>query len=202
VKRSDCLEQLALLVNPDMLTVTSLSTNTPVWSQLTTAGANFLGVNMGLCVPFAAGLSVAFPRRTVLAIDSDGSLMVDPGALITVADAKPANLVILVFDNQAYARMGPTATSRVADLEKIAQGSGIRKTRTIRSLEEFGPAVTEALDGAGPTFLVAKVEAETARVYGDPRRTYGRAMREVFVDSVLRFPDHWGKRQGSPAAPS
>lgn len=207
MKRSECLPLLVPLVTAEMLTTTSLSTNTALWSGMSKAGANFFGLNMGLCVPFAMGLCLAFPQRQVLAIDSDGSLMVDPGSLITAADNKLTNLAILVFDNGAYARMGPTATTRGTDLEKMAQGAGISLTRTIQTLDEFTDAMSTVLKSPGPSFVLAKIEAETVRVHGEPRRVYGRNMREIFVDNTRAFPDYWLKRYtppqpgGSPSTP-
>lgn len=196
LNRFNCLDLLASsFIKEDMLVVSSLSTNTSVFASLREGGAGFYGLNMGLCTPFALGLSLAFPQRKVIALDSDGSLMVDASCLITVADASPANLVIIVFDNQAYARMGPTATARAADLEKIAQGAGIRSTVTVRTEDAFAGAVSGALSRPGPSFLVAKVEAETVRARPtNRRRANGRSMREIFVDAVSRFPDYrgWG----------
>jgi sulfopyruvate decarboxylase subunit beta len=197
VKRYDCLKLLAPMVDPHMLTVTSLSSNTAMWSALRTEGANFFGCNMGLCLPFALGLTAAFPKRKVIALDSDGSLMIDSSSLITVADVNPPNLVAIVFDNSSYARMGSTFTARRTDLEKIAQGAGIKNTGTVRSYEEFSASVKRALETTGPTFLVVKVEPDRERVHGDAHRTYGRAMREWFMDAVRHHPDYIGAAKKS-----
>ncbi len=193
VKRYDCLKYLASSIDEHAVVATSLSSNARIMVSLRHDGANFYGWNMGLCVPFALGLSVSFPQRKVIALDSDGSLMIDTSSLITVADVNPPNLMILVLDNESYARMGPTATARKADLEKIAQGAGIKKTGTLRSLEELG-AVKQALVDSGPSFFVVKVEAETEQIKCDHRRTYSRAMKEHFVDTVLQYPDYGGKK--------
>jgi len=94
----------------------------------------------------------------------------------------PPNFVAIVMDNGSYARMGSTFTTRKTDLEKIAQGAGIANTATVRSEE-----------ASGPHFIVAKVEPDTVRVKGDPHRTYGRFMRECFVDAVRRHRDYRGR---------
>jgi len=195
MKRLDCLKLLAPIVDEHMLTVTSLSSNTAFWSDLRREGANFFGCNMGLCIPFALGLTAAFPKRKVIALDSDGSLMVDSSSLIPVADFNPLNFVVLVFDNGSYARMGTTFTTRRTDLEKIAQGAGIANTATVQSEEALFAAVQQALETNGPHFIVAKVEPDRVRVKGDPHRTYGRFMRECFVDAVRRHPDYQQARK-------
>ena len=183
MKRYDCLDRLASLAEEQVITVTSLSANAGMWNTLRFQGANFIGCNMGLCVPFALGLSMARPERKVIALDSDGSFMLDPGSLFVVADVHPPNLTILVFDNQHYRGMSETATARYADLEKVAQGAGIRKTGTISTLEEFGNIIKPALDGPGPYFYVLKVEPDRQGGRGEPY-AHGRAMKEQFIDRL------------------
>ena len=194
MKRFDCLKMLASLVDEHMLAVTSLSTNTPFWFNVRPQGPNFFALNMGLCLPFALGLTVAFPKRKVIAIDSDGSLMNDSSSLITVADVNPANLVAFVMDNGSYARMGSTFTTRKTDLAKMAQGAGIANASTVRTLEEFSTAAKQAMESTGPTLVVAKVERDAERVSADRSRTSGRPMREWFMDAVRRHPDYQGRR--------
>ncbi len=200
--RAECLKLLAEeYITDEMLVATSLSTNTSVFASLRKGGPGFYGLNMGLCTGFALGLSLAFPNRKVIALDSDGSMMEDTSVFITIADVNPKNLVVIVFDNEAYARMGPTATARVANLEQMAQGAGIETTRTVRTIEDFKSAVGTALKGDGPTVLVAKVATETVRAHAtNPRRTYGRAMREAFVDAVMALPDYRGPDASKAAA--
>ena len=194
MKRFDCLKILASLVDEHMLAVTSLSTNTPFWFNVRPQGPNFFALNMGLCLPFALGLSVAFPKRKIIAIDSDGSLMNDSSSLITVADVNPANLVAFVMDNGSYAFMGATFTTRKTDLAKMAQGAGIANTGTVTTLEEFTAAAKQAMENVGPTLIVAKVERDPGRVSADRSRTSGRPMREWFMDAVRRHPDYQGGR--------
>jgi len=194
VKRFDCLKILASLVDEHMLAVTSLSTNTPFWFNVRPQGPNFFALNMGLCLPFALGLSVAFPKRKIVSIDSDGSLMNDSSSLITVADVNPPNLAAFVMDNGSYAFMGSTFTTRKTDLAKMAQGAGIANTGTVTTLEEFSAAAKQAMENVGPSLIVAKVEQDPGRVSADRSRTSGRPMREWFMDAVRRHPDYQGRR--------
>ena len=194
MKRFDCLKILASLVDEHMLAVTSLSTNTPFWFNVRPQGPNFFALNMGLCLPFALGLSVAFPKRKIVSIDSDGSLMNDSSSLITVADVNPPNLVAFVMDNGSYAFMGSTFTTRKTDLAKMAQGAGIANTGTVTTLEEFSAAAKQAMENVGPSLIVAKVEQDPGRVSADRSRTSGRPMREWFMDAVRRHPDYQGRR--------
>ncbi|HLH25732.1 MAG TPA: thiamine pyrophosphate-dependent enzyme [Chloroflexota bacterium] len=200
MRRLDCLQILAACLDEQALSVTSLSSNANMWRSLWQRGPAFLGMNMGLCLPFAAGLSVAFPERKVIALDSDGGLMVDPSSLILLAAVNPPNLVAIVFDNQAYAVMGPTATREVTDLEKMAQGAGIRRTATVRTLDEFREVVTEAVAGNKLCFVVARVETEQERFQSAFGRMSERGMKEAFVQALARLPDYQGGAYAAPPA--
>lgn len=193
MKHSDCMQLLANSLGDDVLTVTNLTTNARMWSALRGERPSFYGLQMGLCLPFAVGLSLAFPQRQVVAIDGDGSLIIETSSLITAAEVSPPNLVAVVFDNGNYSQMGQTATSRGTDLAKMAEGAGIQRTATVHTLDEFGSAVQEALAGSAFTFLVAKVEVTREIPFrGDYIVRSERGMKEAFVDALRRLPDYRG----------
>jgi sulfopyruvate decarboxylase subunit beta len=196
VKRFDCLKLLASWLDEHALTVTSRGGNAREWAYLRPQGANFHSLNLVTCLPFSIGLSLAFPRRKVIAIDSDGSLLLDTSSLVTLADVNPRNLITLVFDTQAYANMGPTATARSADLEKMAQGAGVKKTATITSFENFTVAIKRALESDELSFFVMKSESGRARVKVDSRMIHGRPMLENFITAIRRDPDYEGSASG------
>jgi len=190
VSRFDCLKLLAGWLDEHAITVTARGPNAREWAYLRPGGANFHSLNLGMCLSFALGLSLAYPRRQVIALDSDGSLLLDTSTLVTVAAVRPANLLALVMDNQSYADMGPTATASHADLESMARGAGIQRTGTVRSEDDFTRLVQPALREKELGFFVVKAEPGKARVEVDSRRLHGRAMKEAFVEALLRHPDH------------
>ena len=195
MKHSECMQLLSSLIDENVLSVTNLSSNARMWSALRGERPSFYGLNMGLCLPFALGLCLAFPKRRVLAIDGDGSLIIETSSLITAADVNPSNLLAVVFDNGNYTQMGETATSRRTDLEKMAQGAGLQRTATVRTLEDFGREVKSALAGNAFTFLVAKVERDKEVPFaGNYLQRSERAMKESFVDALRRLPDYPGRR--------
>src|SRR5690242_8855154 len=65
----------------------------------------------GVVTPACRGLALAPPRRRGIAIDGDGSLLLNLGALTTVANAAPGRLIVLVFDKRRYASTGGLATA-------------------------------------------------------------------------------------------
>jgi len=77
VKHSACMKLLSDLIDGETLTITNLTTNARMWSALRGERPSFYGLNMGLCLPFAVGVALAFPKRRVVAIDGDGSLIIE-----------------------------------------------------------------------------------------------------------------------------
>lgn len=123
--------------------------------------------SMGLTSSIALGLALARPERRVVAIDGDGSLLMNLGSLATIGACQPANLVLVVMDNGEYATTGGQRafSAGTADLEAAARAMGLTATRTVRSAEGLAAAFEEARHQPGPWFLLAKVteSAPTAK---------------------------------------
>jgi thiamine pyrophosphate-dependent acetolactate synthase large subunit-like protein len=185
------MQLLSDLIDNESLIVTNLTTNARMWSALRGDRPSFYGLNMGLCLPFAVGLALAFPKRKVIALDGDGSLIIETSSLITAADVRPPNLVAVVFDNGNYTNMGKTATSRHTDLEIMAKGAGMQHTVTTRTLEDFGREAKAALARKEMGFIVAKVERDEKLPFaGNYIQRSERGMKESFVDALQRLPDY------------
>jgi sulfopyruvate decarboxylase subunit beta len=116
---------------------------------------------MGCAVGVGMGLALALPHRKVIVLDSDGSVLLSLFNLVTLGNLRPKNLVIYIFDNGVYSgsRISyPTATSGNTDLEAMAKGAGIKKSMTLRELDEFKNHGIAALDRDELSFFVCKVE--------------------------------------------
>ena len=66
--------------------------------------------SMGLAAPIALGVAIAQPRRQVFALEGDGSLLMQLGALGTIASVNPKNLAVFVWDNGSYQITGGQPT--------------------------------------------------------------------------------------------
>ncbi len=123
--------------------------------------------SMGLASSIGLGVALARPEMRVFVVDGDGSLLMNLGSLATIGWLKPRNLVVIVWDNAAYATTGgqDTATAHGADLEAAAAAMGITATATVRDERDLGAAIRRATADDGPWVIVAKVEesAPTAK---------------------------------------
>jgi thiamine pyrophosphate-dependent acetolactate synthase large subunit-like protein len=115
--------------------------------------------SMGLASSMGLGLAMAQPNRRVVVLDGDGSLLMNLGSLATIGWVKPANLIVIVWDNELYGTTGgqDTATAHGADLEAAAQSMKITATATARSAGELKQALARAGAQPGPWVIAAKV---------------------------------------------
>ena len=144
--------------------------------------------SMGLAVPIAFGVAIAQPQRHVIALEGDGSLLMQLGCLATVAMQAPKNLTIVVWDNGVYQITGgqPTASSSTADIVGIAHACGIANSAWAADEEDFERLVTQALNG-GPSLIAARIDDKpgVATTDRDPVRIRATFMQGLGVKRTL-----------------
>jgi thiamine pyrophosphate-dependent acetolactate synthase large subunit-like protein len=136
------------------------NTNFDLWMSGQRPQNFYMLGSMGLAIPIALGVALAQPQRHVVALEGDGSLLMQLGCLATVAVRAPKNLTIVVWDNGAYQITGsqPTATAAIADLVAIAQGSGIAKSAWAADEEDFDRLFAAAISEGGPSLIAARID--------------------------------------------
>jgi phosphonopyruvate decarboxylase len=146
----------------DFLIVSGLAGTSKDVAALTRDGAHAytMAGAMGGAAMIGLGLALARPDKRVLVVTGDGELLMNVGALATIAVMNPANLAILCVDNGHYGETGyqKSHTSLGVDLEKIASGSGIKATRTIRAEGELADGARLLREGNGAAFVVLRVK--------------------------------------------
>jgi sulfopyruvate decarboxylase subunit beta len=165
MKRFTCLQALADVVD-DALVVSSAGAMTLEWNSLRPSDGNFRVRTLGLCSSIALGIALGLPQRKVVALDGDGSLLMNLCSLPTIARMSPNNLLHIVFDNEVYEASGSkkTATGAGTDLVGMARAAGIKNARWANSQEEFAKAAAAALSGNELCFIGVKVSTERAEV--------------------------------------
>jgi thiamine pyrophosphate-dependent acetolactate synthase large subunit-like protein len=114
---------------------------------------------MGAAAMVGLGLALAQPKRRVLVITGDGEMLMGLGSLATIGAQKPANLAIVVIDNELYAETGmqPTHTARGVDLAGIAKAAGFAAADTVYSQQELERGIEALYGSSAPVFLDVKV---------------------------------------------
>ena len=146
--------------------------------------ANIYGPGVGLVCQVALGVALAIPERTVIALDGDGSLLLNLGILPVLADQKPKNLFFIVFDNGVYEAGGnvPTLASKGTKLEELARGAGIQAVAVQTGVQDFVTDLKAALSHDGLRFFVVKVKP--GRVAGAPKTISGMENKFRFMRYV------------------
>jgi thiamine pyrophosphate-dependent acetolactate synthase large subunit-like protein len=116
--------------------------------------------SMGLACPIALGVALAQPERGVVALEGDGSILMALGCLATIANAKPRNLTVIIWDNGIYQITGkqPTATAGLTDIVAVARGAGIAASEWVRDEAHFDKLLDRRFDDGGPILLAVKID--------------------------------------------
>jgi phosphonopyruvate decarboxylase len=146
----------------DFLFVTGLAGTSRDVAALTRDGAHVytMAGAMGGASMMGLGLALARPDRRVLVVTGDGELLMNLGSLATISVLNPPNLAIVCVDNGHYGETGyqKSHTSLGVDLEKIAAGSGIKRTLAIGQESEIAAGARLIREGNGTAFVLLRVK--------------------------------------------
>ncbi|HYL24740.1 MAG TPA: thiamine pyrophosphate-dependent enzyme [Burkholderiales bacterium] len=194
IERYDWLARLAQRVPDEALVVsTYIGAVGFEWAALTEEHPRsaMLG-QMGDVIGLALGLALALPKRKVVCLDGDGSVLMELGQLVALGQEAPANLVVFVADNGVYESIGrgpdgprPTATAGRADLAAMARACGVPHAAQVRSMAEFERELERAFAGPGCRFIDVRTAPGRARV--PPRQVDGFEDKYRFVRYVEKL---------------
>jgi thiamine pyrophosphate-dependent acetolactate synthase large subunit-like protein len=143
---------------------------------------------MGQAVMMGLGLACARPDRRVLVVTGDGEMLMGLGALATVGVQGPANLAVVVLDNERYGETGmqPTHTAHGVDLAAVAKACGFTRASTVTREDGIPALRSEIHEASGPLLAVVKVLAESPPLVLPPRD--GVLLKERFRGALLKEP--------------
>jgi thiamine pyrophosphate-dependent acetolactate synthase large subunit-like protein len=139
--------------------------------------------SMGLAAPIALGAAMAQPERGVIALEGDGSILMSLGCLTTIANLKPRNLTVIIWDNGLYQITGKqvTATAGVTDIVAVARAAGIAESHWVRDEAHFETLIDRRFADGGPLFLAARIDDQpgAAQPPRDPALVKSRFMKAL-----------------------
>lgn len=153
----------------DMLSLVTMRA-VPVWISLGQAddrNVHVLGC-MGSAASVGLGLALARPDDRVLVIDGDGSVLMQLGTLVSVADHAPLRMYHVVLENGVYETSGgqDVPGRAAADLRAIAAAAGYRHAFRFTSVAELDAHLPRCLRLAGPVFIAVRVTGPGAEFPG------------------------------------
>ena len=140
---------------------------------------------MGKASSVGLGLALAHPERKIIVLDGDGSLLMNLGTLVTIANKSPENLYHFVFENGVYAVTGgqPIPGSSNVSFQNMAKDAGYAVAYEIGDTEELATSVGRILSEKGPALVCLKVEPEVentpVQFRQRPKRNVYTAMEEL-----------------------
>jgi thiamine pyrophosphate-dependent acetolactate synthase large subunit-like protein len=165
------------------------NTNFDLWAAGHRPQNFYMLGSMGLAFPIALGVALAQPKRHVIALEGDGSLLMQLGCLSTIAMLAPKNLTMVVMDNGIYQITGsqPTPAAASADLIAIAVASGLSNSSWAADEEDLERLIDQSLVNDGPTLIGVRIDDKpgTGTTRRDPVQIRQRFMHGLGVRQPL-----------------
>lgn len=138
-----------------------------LYSLLHQEGNFYMLGSMGMASPIALGVALN-TRKEVVALEGDGSLLMNPSTMTTIAKCRPGNLTIIALDNASYGSTGsqPTSSAHRADLACAARCFGFDEVRSVDSPGALRELLAELQ--AKPAFIRCVCMPGNARVEDIP----------------------------------
>lgn len=183
MKRFDVLAEVAAQTTEEDLFVSSVGALLDDWWNLRPGQVDntFSPSILGSVTTTGLGLALALPHRRVVALETDGSVLMNLGAMATIGNARPPNLTVVVLDNAIYECIGgpPTLTSGHTDLAAMAAGAGCPVVADARDMDELSDHLQKALGDDQLGYLVAHIEPG-AREWSDHEKRWTDGIEDKY----------------------
>lgn len=122
---------------PDVIIVSTCGfISREVFNTVDRTGNLYLLGSMGMAAPIALGIALSKPHQTVMAIDGDGSLLMNLSTLPMVASVK-APLLHVVADNGMHESTGGQRSVQHSDFATLALSAGYPCAARIHTKEQL-----------------------------------------------------------------
>ncbi len=142
-----------------------------LWPSLSDGPLDFsyMPSSMGQVTSLGLGLALAQPGRGVIALCGDGSLLMNLGSLVTIAQ-HPADLWLVLLDNGQYEITGgqPVAGAGRTDFAGVARAAGWQRVYSFDNLTNWQSSATEVFAGRGPVFIWLKLLPQAGQTTPTP----------------------------------
>jgi sulfopyruvate decarboxylase subunit beta len=148
----------------DAVVVTCMGVTRP-WGKISHHDLDFASADsaMGHTADLALGIALACPDRKVICLNGDGSMLMNLGTLVTVAQAAPRNYFLFILQNDTYEITGnqPVPGAGLVDFAALARGSGCNRVYSYEDAASYSAGLPGMLAADGPVVAVIKVKPGT-----------------------------------------
>jgi thiamine pyrophosphate-dependent acetolactate synthase large subunit-like protein len=165
----------------DRVVITTMA-SVGVWPTLSDTPRDFafLPSSMGQGVPLGLGLALARPGLGVVVVNGDGSLLMNLGCLVTLAQQEVPVTVVLI-DNGLYEVTGGQSLSGGGrtDYAGLARAVGIGRVSAFETVADWRQGAADAVGGTGPGFVWLKVVGERGKATPTAPRPMAEQIRRL-----------------------
>jgi len=161
MNRFDITKRMVALLRQEEAVIGGIGyTNFDLWAAERRPQNFYMLGSMGLAVPIALGVALAQPQRKVIALEGDGSILMQLGCLGTVAARAQKNLAIVIMDNGAYQITGgqKTVTDQCVDIVAVAKASGLTQSAWAADESAFEELISLSLKEDGPWLIGCRID--------------------------------------------
>jgi thiamine pyrophosphate-dependent acetolactate synthase large subunit-like protein len=162
--RKPLLDALVAMLTPRDVLVSCLGANARYLPHMTVPCPVFaLCDSMSAAIPLALGMALERPDRHVVALEGDGSLLMSPNVLATVAAAAPPNLTMVLWVNGRYESSGGQALPAVTvDWAALGRAAGIGHVASAGDVAGLRETFTRARAAGKPALIVVEIAFDPA----------------------------------------
>ena len=163
------------------------------WKEVSNNIKRDIGISgaMGKTSSFALGVCLSQPDTKVIVFDGDGSLIMNMGTLVTIANKAPRNMYHFVMDNGIYGTTGgqPVPGNGVTNYAGMAREAGYASSYEFDDLEEFSTQAAQIFEQPGPVLVSIKTvpNIRLAEERIATRSGAGRSLNEAVSDLRNEF---------------
>ncbi|HWP60944.1 MAG TPA: thiamine pyrophosphate-dependent enzyme [Candidatus Acidoferrales bacterium] len=186
MKRDECLKVLARHRKGEI--VVAVYKAAQEWIHIAPSDLNYTFTGaMGQGSSHALGIALGRPDKKVIVLDGDGSLLMNLGSLVTIANAAPKNLLHCVCENGSYETNGgvPIPNAGRVSFTGLAKAAGYPRTYEFEDLADWDRELDRILNEEGPILIDLKVEPGEDYPE-DFRRLYNPEFRDAFRRALQR----------------
>ena len=185
MNRVEAMDVLAA-ARGDAVAITGPGANSGLLYERADGPATIYNMELAYATPIALGMALACPDRKVMTVEGEGSFYAGSTVLSTIWKQGPENLVVIVLDNGVWGTSDgtePTATAQGVDLVELARANGWSDENVHRATdpEELAVALSRALAGGGPHFVVGETDTKADQESSSSRPRPGRHLLDCAV---------------------
>ena len=160
LRRREVVKEL-LRERKDLLVIAGLGST--AWDVTAAGDADLsfpLWGAMGQAAMIGLGIALVQPKRRVLVVTGDGEMLMGLGALATIGVQQPANLTVVVIDNERYGETGMQRTHTAYGIDLAAVAAACKFKHAVTVTTQLEPLRELVYKTSGPNFAAVKVADE------------------------------------------